>query len=247
MTAKKPRRQYKDANGKKLPGVTTILGVLDKPLLIPWAARLAAEATAAAIVDGGMPADRAIEVGKKAPFARRQEAADAGTQAHACVEAHYAGEPWPEDASDAARACAQRVIDHIAARGYDVVVSEWSGAIGEHGNGFAGTLDLIVDRDGLRYIADLKTGKAAFDEVVPQLAAYAQMWRHYSDRDRKTDHPFIDGGIVFHAPIEGDVVNEIELTREKIDAGWRLFDAARAAYWARKDAKLPTAEKDGDE
>ena len=127
MTTKKPRRQYKDASGKKLPGVTTILGVLDKPALLWWAAREAAQATAAAIVDGGMPADRAIEVGKKAPFQRRQDAADAGTQAHACVEAHYAGEPWPEDASDAARACAQRVIDHIAARGYQVVASEWSG------------------------------------------------------------------------------------------------------------------------
>ena len=118
MTTKKPRRQYKDANGKKLPGVTTILGVLDKPALLWWAAREAAQATAAAIVDGGMPADRAIEVGKKAPFQRRAEAADAGTQAHACVEAHYAGEPWPEDASDAARACAQRVIDHKIGRAH---------------------------------------------------------------------------------------------------------------------------------
>ena len=244
MTTKKPRRNYKDANGKKLPGVTTILGVLDKPALLWWAAREAAQATAAAIVDGGMPADRAIEVGKKAPFQRRQDAADAGTQAHACVEAHYAGEPWPEDASDAARACAQRVIDHIAARGYQVVASEWAGTFGEYGSGFAGTLDLIVERDGLRYIADLKTGKAAFDEVVPQLAAYAKMWATDAGGQATC---WIDGGIVFHAPVEGDVVNEIELTREKLDAGWRLFDAAREAYWARKDAKLPSAEKDDEE
>ena len=246
MTTKKPRRNYKDANGKKLPGVTTILGVLDKPALLWWAAREAAQATAAAIVNGGMPADRAIEVGKKAPFQRRQDAADAGTQAHACVEAHYAGEPWPEDASDAARACAQRVIDHIAARGYSVVVSEWAGTMGEYGSGFAGTLDLIVEKDDLRYIADLKTGKAAFDEVVPQLAAYRQLWDEHELVHKRTRH--IDGGgIVFHAPIEDDVVNEIELTREKLDAGWRLFEAARAAFWARKDAKLPGKKEEDDE
>ena len=244
MTTKKPRRQYKDASGKKLPGVTTILGVLDKPALLWWAAREAAQATAAAIVDGGMPADRAIEVGKKAPFQRRQDAADAGTQAHACVEAHYAGEPWPEDASDAARACAQRVIDHIAARDYQVVASEWCGTIGEYGSGWAGTLDLIVERDGLRYIADLKTGKAAFDEVVPQLAAYAELW---STNFQGPGSSWMSGGIVFHAPVEGDVVNEIELTREKLDAGWRLFEAARAAFWARKDAKLPSEKKEDDE
>ena len=244
MTTKKPRRNYKDANGKKLPGVTTILGVLDKPALLWWAAREAAQATAAAIVDGGMPADRAIEVGKKAPFQRRQDAADAGTQAHACVEAHYAGDPWPEDASDAARACAKRVIDHIAARGYSVVVSEWAGTMGEYGSGFAGTLDLIVEKDDLRYIADLKTGKAAFDEVVPQLAAYAELW---SMHFKGPGSSWMSGGIVFHAPIEDDVVNEIELTREKLDAGWRLFEAARAAFWARKDAKLPGKKEEDDE
>ncbi len=47
-TTKKPRRQYRDGNDKRLPGVTTVLGVLDKPALVPWAARQAAEATAAA-------------------------------------------------------------------------------------------------------------------------------------------------------------------------------------------------------
>ena len=41
------RRNYRDGEGKKLPGVTTVLGVLEKPALVPWAARIAAEATAA--------------------------------------------------------------------------------------------------------------------------------------------------------------------------------------------------------
>ena len=86
--------------------------------------------------------------------------------------------------------------------------------------------------------------RSAFDEVVPQLAAYAKMWATDAGGQATC---WIDGGIVFHAPVEGDVVNEIELTREKLDAGWRLFDAAREAYWARKDAKLPSAEKDDEE
>ena len=87
--------------------------------------------------------------------------------------------------------------------------------------------------------------RSAFDEVVPQLAAYAKMWCDH--QDRSGENPFIDRGIVFHAPIEDDVVNEIELTRDKLDAGWHLFDAARAAYWARKDAKLPGKKEEDDE
>lgn len=239
-TTKKPRRQYKDPNGKRLPGATTILGVLDKPALLPWAAKQAAIATASAIIDGGMPADRAIEVGRLAPFQRRQEAADAGTQAHACVEAHYAGEPWPEDASEAARACAQRVIDHITQAGWEVVASEWASTWGEHGNGFAGTMDLVVRSGGVSFVADLKTGKAAFDEVVPQLAAYRRLWR-------AAGNVLVFGGIVIHAHVDSETINIIELTSEKLDAGERLFDAARLAYWARKDAKLPGSKKDDEE
>jgi hypothetical protein len=217
--------------------------VLEKPALVPWAARAAAEATAAAIVDGGQPAEQAIEIGRKAPFQRRQDAADAGTQAHACVEAHYAGEPWPEDASDAARACAQRVIDHIAARGYRVIASEWNSSLFDVGEGWGGTLDFIVERDGLVYVADLKTGKGAFDEVVPQLAAYRHLW-DWSRDDR--EHLITGGGVVFHSPIEGDTVAEIALSPAKLDAGWRVFHGALAVYWAKKEARLPGAKDDDD-
>jgi hypothetical protein len=243
MTTKKPRRQYRDSDGRRLPGVTTVLGVLDKPALVPWAARQAAEATAAAMVDGGQPAAQAIEIGRKAPFQRRQDAADAGTQAHACLEAHYIGEPWPEDASDAARACAQRVINHIEARGYRVIASEWASTIFDYGEGWGGTLDLILEREGLVYVADLKTGKGAFDEVVPQLAAYRHLW-DFSRDDR--EHWITGGGVVFHAPIEGDTVAEIALPPAKLDAGWRVFHGALTVYWAKKEARLPGAKDDDD-
>lgn len=231
---KKARRNYKDASGKKLPGVTTILGVLDKPGLLYWASRLAAEATAAAIVDGGHPAPMAIEIGRKTPFAKRDKAADLGTLAHACVEAHYAGEPWP-DAPDSAKACADRVITHIAKAGYVVVASEWSSTWGEHGYGFAGTLDLVVQRDGILYIADLKTGSLV-DSVVPQLGAYRMLWnRHNADKA-------LLSGVVFHARVDGTEVKEVRLSQEKLDAGFNIFYAAKQIYWARKDAKLPDTD-----
>lgn len=242
-TKKKPRRQYRDPDGKRLPGVTTVLGVLDKPTLIPWAARVAAEAAVAAMVDGGQPATQAVDIGRLAPFKRRQDAADAGTQAHACVEAHYAGEPWPEDASDEARACAKRVIGHLEARGYRVIASEWSDVLWEYGAGWGGTLDFIVERDGLVFVADLKTGKGAYDEVVPQLAAYRHLWDIRRDPINRPDW-ITGGGVVFHAPVEGDTVAEIVLSQEKLDAGWRVFHGALEVYWAKKEARLPGAKED---
>jgi hypothetical protein len=236
------RRNYRDGEGKKLPGVTTVLGVLEKPALVPWAARIAAEATAAAMVDGGQPAERAIDIGRLAPFKRRQDAADAGTLAHACVDAHFAKRSEPEGTTDEARACAARAIAHITDKGYVVEQTEWASSVGHIGQGFGGTLDMIVrDADGKRYVADLKTGKAPYDEVVPQLAAYRHLW--------EMAHPEqpIDGAVVFHAPLEGDTVNEIWIEETTLTAGWILFQGALHCYHARRDARLPRVEEEKDE
>lgn len=237
---KKPRRVYKDADGKRLPGVTTILGVLDKPGLTYWASKLAAEATAQAIVDGGHPPSVAVEIGRKAPFAKRGQAADAGTLAHACVEAHYAGEEIPSQAPDNAKACALRVIDHIKRAGYTVAASEWAETWRQHGVGYAGTLDFVLERDGVLYVADLKTGSLV-DGVIPQLAAYRQLWNHHN-KDRR-----VASGIVIHARIDSDEVVEVPISQETLDAGFTIFFAAKTIYWAQKNAKLPRETDDNEE
>ena len=83
---KAPRRQYKDASGNKLPSVTTILGaVIAKPGLIHWAAKISAEATAEAILDGFCSREEAIAAGTKAPNSHRDHAAGLGTIVHAMV------------------------------------------------------------------------------------------------------------------------------------------------------------------
>lgn len=49
------KRDYRDAGGTKLPGVTTILGVLDKAPLVPWAAKLERAYVVAALAAGTSP------------------------------------------------------------------------------------------------------------------------------------------------------------------------------------------------
>lgn len=240
-TKEKPaRRAYKNADGKRLPGVTTVLGVLDKPALLGWAARTAADAAVEACANG-MPPDAAKETGRKAVFARRDKAADLGTRAHALVEAHFAGEPVDVDVSDSdsakVYACARRAIDHITATCTRVVLSET--AYTDTTQGFGGTIDLVVERDGKLYVADLKTGKGAHDEVVPQLAAYRWLLRRAAVE--------VDGGLVFHVPVDGEGVTEHVITSEKLNAGRTIFFSALSIYGARKLARLVDDKKGDDD
>lgn len=229
-TKEKPaRRQYRVDN-KRVPGVTTVLGVLDKPALVGWAATTAADAAVEACANG-MPPDEARKAGRAAVFARRDKAADLGTRAHAMVEAHFAGEETSVDVSDPEEAkvyaCARRAIDHIEKTCTRVVLSETAYT---SPMGFGGTLDLVVERDGKLLIADLKTGKGVHDEVVPQLAAYRFLL--------SCANVIVDSGLVFHVPVDGEEVTEHEISSWKLDHGWRIFDAALTIYQTRKGAKL---------
>lgn len=233
---KPTRRQYR-VDGKRVPGVTTVLGVLDKPALLGWAARTAADAAVEACANG-LPPDAAKEVGRKAVFARRDKAADLGTRAHALVEAYFSGEAMRVQLDDPEGAkvysCARRAINHIEATCTRVVLSE---AAFTSPMGFGGTLDLVVERNGRLFVADLKTGKGAHDEVVPQLAAYRWLLGNGTPSEG-AKNLFVDGGLVFHVPIDGDEVTEHEINPWKLDHGWRIFDAALTIYNTRGGAKL---------
>jgi hypothetical protein len=222
--AKAPRRQYMTAEGTKLPSVTTILGAaVAKPGLISWAARVAAEATAEAILDGFCDRDVAIAEGTKAPNSRRDGAADLGTRAHALVEAHYAGEDVQVEGLDVdvLMDCYHRAVRAISER-WTVEQSEWGGV---SALGYGGTLDLLVidNETQKRLLVDLKTG-SYHPEAIAQLAAYRQLWQeHNPDK-------LIDGGAILHVPVKGDTATVIGISSESLDAGWNLFEAAKIVH-----------------
>jgi hypothetical protein len=255
MTTKKkkpPRRQYlHPETGEKLPSVTEIIGQLDKSgPLIPWAARVAAEATAAALLDDGMLRQAAIDVGKKAPNKRRDHAADRGTLAHALVEAHYTGEPADVEGVDpveleAAQRCAARAVAAIDAAGYDVVHAELAGVAMWSDDWFGGTMDLVLREraTGDLILGDLKTGKNIYSEVPIQLAAYAQILRQVKDESALR-------GVVVHAPAFDDEapVRFHQVSEEHIDAAFEVFLHLLSLHVARRDFadhKMTTTEATG--
>ena len=252
MTAKKkkpPRRQYlHPETGEKLPSVTEIIGQLDKSgPLIPWAARIAAEATAAALLDEGMLREAAVDLGKKAPNKRRDHAADRGTLAHALVEAAYTGEPADVEGVDpveleAAQRCAARAVAAIDAAGYDVVHAELAGVANIAPAYCGGTMDLVLRErsTGAIILGDLKTGKNIYAEVPIQLAAYARILQ------------CVNGlvacrGVVVHAPAFDDEapVRFHHVSEEHMSEARTVFVRLLALHVARKDFaehKMTTTE-----
>lgn len=184
---------------QRLWSVTTIIGVLDKPALVYWAANETAEAAVE---------DHAIWI----PMARKSRpeakkwltgarfrpkdgqlltAADLGTEVHRCLEQVVLTGFWPDDMHGEARPFCDQLD-----RWLNQFQPEWSASeltVFSPTYGYAGTCDGILTVDGVRCIVDLKTSRKARDakgnpttpypeQVALQLAAYrhaelAAVWR----------------------------------------------------------------------
>lgn len=151
---------YKNRDGKRLPGVTTVLGMLNKPALLKWAWECG---------KNGLELERT-----------RQVAADVGTVAHALCEAHLRGLELDRDniAPDVLRKAETsflRFLDWWDKERLEMVHSEL--AMVSETMQVGGTLDVLAKRsDGRRVVVDLKTSKGIYDEMLIQAATYAAMY-----------------------------------------------------------------------
>lgn len=207
--ARKPRRQYGLAeDGTPVVSVTQVLASLgwSKDSLMWWASSCAVDETIR-MLSTGMHPDEVAKLARGAHIKKRDAAADAGTAAHAMVEAYLADED-PDDAVDpflpnevlTGALCAFNKFGvWWAARyaeGWRVVESERPFI--DRKSGVAGTPDLILRApDGVLVVADVKTGKGVYDEVALQLAAYAML--------ASAEGYVIPRGLVIHIPIEGEM------------------------------------------
>lgn len=169
------RRNYGRGHGYKLdgvkvPGVTTIQGLLDKPGLIDWAAR---EAAGYAIENwaelSGVPLLERADRIRKARFEKNAAAKISGTKVH-----HYGHQialghdvQVPDEYVPAATAYA-RLLDRL-----DLTVELAEAPCASTTYGYAGTLDLIGSSPRLgRALIDLKTGNGIYQDTALQVNAY---------------------------------------------------------------------------
>ena len=158
---KSKRPSYKLADGKRAPSVTTILGVLDKPGLDRWRVKQALAGTD--------------------PYAN-MNAADAGTIAHAAIEADLGfgpGAPPVEmtGRSDEVLREARVAFTHFRQwrAGHDLQPLLMEEVLVSEAHRYGGTADFYGMIDGKLEVADFKTSGAVYPENFVQLAAYRKM------------------------------------------------------------------------
>lgn len=204
---------YVDADGARVPGVTTIIGDgLPKPALVNWAA----ETTAKAAIDEWdaltklKPSFRLDKL-KAARWAEKDAAAKRGTEIHRLAELAVAGEPV--EPPDELLGYVEAYVRFLDAFKVSPVHVEFS--VASYQYGYAGTGDLIADLDiprvgKKRLLIDLKSSKSGiFGETALQLSAY-----RYADAlllgDSEVPMPEVDDCAAVH--IRGDAADLIPVT-----------------------------------
>lgn len=158
-------------DGRRVPGVTTVIGILDKPALVNWAAK---ESASYAIenwdVLAALPVlERASRI-EKARFNTNRKAVVKGNRIHALGERVANGESVdvPPEIRSQCEAYA-RFLDR-----WDLVTVSTETPVCHTEWGYAGTFDLIADSPRFgRCLMDIKTGKGVYSETSLQLNAYA--------------------------------------------------------------------------
>lgn len=170
-------------DGRKVPGVTTILGkTMPKDALLKWAA----DQTANHAIDywdelAALAPSARLKRLQGARFADRDQASNRGTEVHRLAAEYLEGKEIdiPEE-----------LESHV--RSYESFVQEWDPqpvavefVVANPAVGYCGTGDLIADlADGYRWLLDIKTSRSGiFAETVLQLAAYrnATFWAPFDD------------------------------------------------------------------
>lgn len=163
-------------------GVTTIIGIIDKPELIQWCAKVTNEAWVNALK--GKIADELTitQISKEAPLAwknTRDNAGDLGTLIHKWIESsilakiHKTKLPDPPvntQMQTAVLKFLQWEKDNVASYlGAEEKVYSLK-------HNVAGTVDfLYINKEGRRCIGDIKTSKGIYKSFFLQLAAYRYM------------------------------------------------------------------------
>lgn len=202
-------------DGEKIAGVTTALGVLEKPALKDWYARTVASRA----VDEWdelalMPVSKRLERIRAAAFEKKQEAALRGTQIHDL--GHKLAEGGEVDVPDEHRGPVEayaRWLDE-----WDVTPWAAETPLASVQHKYGGTADLWATVGGLGgepFLLDIKTGKGVYDETAWQLAAYRYADIVQADGEEVTV-PEVSGAYVAH--VLPDTVQMVP-----VEAGPRVF------------------------
>ena len=214
----KGRHYQHPATGELVPSVTNIIGILNKPALPRWAAKVVAEQAASMKASlANLDDAEIVDMLKGSPWRKSGRAADRGTTIHAYLECRMLGIDPPEISGEAARfrRAADEWLDDWKP---EVVATEQT----VFGPDYAGTGDLWCMRDGTLAVVDFKSSKAIYSEAALQLAALARA----TVRADGEEQPQAEQGWVVRIGEKGYEVKQVA----DLDANYAAFRSCLEAW-----------------
>lgn len=236
---------YVDANGTKVPGVTTVLGDgVPKPALINWAANTTAEYA----IDHwdrltGLSTSARLKELQGARFADRDNAARRGTEVHGLAERLVSGAEV--EVPDALAGHVEAYVDFLDRFQVEPVLIER--VVVSHQYGWAGTFDLVADFPTLdkRLLCDIKTSRSGvFGETAWQLAGYRYADAYVDDAGVEQPMIEVDGCAVIHVRGDGFDLVPVVAGEQQLREFRYIREVSRAVAHCRDyvgEAVLPPA------
>lgn len=176
----KNKAHYYRVNNQDIlyPGVTTILSIISKPFLIPWAAKEAAnkikEYLKANAVNRPLSIeeiDDLVEAGRKQHVVKKDQAADIGTRAHKAIDNIIATGDVAAVVDKDVIPCVEAFLEWRANAKIDIRFGDTK--IANMNFGYGGSLDCLgFDKNGNPVLIDFKTSNYINEEYAYQVAAY---------------------------------------------------------------------------
>jgi len=194
------KHQYR-ANGEYINGVTTALGIIDKPQLMYWAVNMALER----ITKDWTPNKAHDEIyiaeslreAKKAHTAKKVRAADIGTLAHNWIEAWCNANPLPDPTNRETLNAVNAFKKFIKEHDYKPIIAERP--VYSQKYKYAGTLDSVAWYEGKLVISDNKTSSGIYESMFAQMGGY-----HQALAEEFPELP-IQGHLIINCTKEGDL------------------------------------------
>ncbi len=219
VSAGKAHTRYRLQDGTLVPGVTTVLGVLNKPALVPWANALGLRG-----IDSRTYVDALATI---------------GTLANQMIE-HDLGAPAPDMAlysaeqADKAENALLKWYEWRKAHVIEPLVFGDRLAVElplvSEASHYGGTIDCCAMIDGAWTVLDIKTSKAIYPEHMHQVAAYCRLL---------SDNGFTPEAVrvLQVGRTEDEGFSEHTLPISRLEPHWRIFDACLTIYRTQADLK----------
>lgn len=201
---------YKNRAEKRVPGVTTIIGILNKPLLVGWANRLGLQG----INSQGYVSDKA----------------DIGTLVHEMMFCDLKGIDvntsfYTAIQIEIAKQSFNKYLNWKKRYLIEPIILE-EGMVSEKYQ-FGGTIDNYCLLDGVLTLIDYKTSKALYSEHFIQVSAYRQLLR-------ENGYKVKNSAILRVGRDEMEGFEFMEIPAKKMALCWKIFKHCLEIYSLKK-------------